>query len=152
MARSKNTQNKAKSPESEPGAPHTLISIFDTNDLRFKICALIYDLRNIKEHSSQHRLSSTTDPQYISTPYFSPNEANLVKSALVASEEGQTITVQAALTQRLEGFFSKRSASGDFRPCGPHDMVPIYLEVFGLGIVDLQKVESRLRRSGLPAC
>jgi hypothetical protein len=148
MAKSKNAKSKATAPETELATPHTLASIIDSNDLRFKICALIYDLKNTKDQTSQTRLSSTTDPRYLSAPYFSPTEAELVKSALVDGDE----TVEQTLTTQFENFFSKRSASGDFRPCGPHDMVPIYLGIFGMEVGDLEGIEGRLRRSGLPAC
>ena len=52
----------------------------------------------------------------------------------------------------MENFFEKRRASGDARPCGPHDMGSIYLAVFGVSKEELKddKFLSRLRRAGLP--
>ena len=38
-------------------------------------------------------------------------------------------TVEEVIQTRLSNFFNKRKASGDARPCGPHDMLPIYLSV-----------------------
>lgn len=60
-------------------------------------------------------------------------------------------TVEEVIHSRLSNFFVKRKASGDARPCGPHDMLPIYLSVFGVGKEGLKDEHflSRLRRSGL---
>ena len=64
----------------------------------------------------------------------------------------ELITIEEAIKTRLSTFFDKRRASGDARPCGPHDMGPIYLAVFGIGKGELkdEKFLSRLRRAGLP--
>lgn len=60
-------------------------------------------------------------------------------------------TVEQAIHERLAGFFDKRKASGDSRPCGPHDMAPIYENVFNVEPSELrdERFLSRLRRSGL---
>jgi hypothetical protein len=62
------------------------------------------------------------------------------------------VTVEDAIRGCLENFFEKRRASGDARPCGPHDMSPIYLAVFGISKAELkdEKFLSRLRRARLP--
>jgi hypothetical protein len=69
-----------------------------------------------------------------------------------ATEPKHLITVEDAIKGCLENFFEKRRASGDARPCGPHDMGPIYLAVFGISKAELkdEKFLSRLRRAGLP--
>jgi hypothetical protein len=56
-----------------------------------------------------------------------------------------------AIKERLARFFDKRRASGDSRPCGPHDMAPIYESVFSILHSELQdeRFLGRLRRSGL---
>jgi hypothetical protein len=61
------------------------------------------------------------------------------------------LTVEEAITSCLRNFFAKRRASGDARPCGPHDMAPIYKAVFQITTKDLrnEKFLSRLRRTGL---
>lgn len=61
------------------------------------------------------------------------------------------MTIEAAIKFCLQNFFQKRRASGDARPCGPHDMGPIYQAVFGITKEDLKndKFLSRLRRAGL---
>lgn len=60
-------------------------------------------------------------------------------------------TVEEVIHTRLSNFFDKRKASGDARPCGPHDMLPIYLSVFNVGMGELKddRFLGRLRRSGL---
>lgn len=60
-------------------------------------------------------------------------------------------TVEEAIKEGLAGVFDKRRASGDSRPCGPHDMAPIYEEVFGIEPSELrdERFLSRVRRSGL---
>jgi len=65
--------------------------------------------------------------------------------------ERETRTIEEAIKERLAGFFDKRRASGDSRPCGPHDMAPIYESVFGIQHSELQdeRFLGRLRRSGL---
>lgn len=61
------------------------------------------------------------------------------------------MTVEEAIHHYLTDFFDKRKASGDARPCGPHDMVPIYGKVFGIRKEEVKEERflSRLRRSGL---
>jgi hypothetical protein len=65
--------------------------------------------------------------------------------------EREPKTIEEAIKERLAGFFDKRRASGDSRPCGPHDMAPIYGSVFGIRHSEMQdeRFLSRLRRSGL---
>lgn len=62
------------------------------------------------------------------------------------------VTIEDAIKECLVKFFEKRRASGDARPCGPHDMGPIYLAIFGVSKEELkdEKFLSRLRRAGLP--
>lgn len=64
------------------------------------------------------------------------------------------VTVEEVIHTRLSNFFEKRKASGDARPCGPHDMLPIYLSVFNVGKEGPEddRFLSRLRRSGLGDC
>lgn len=61
------------------------------------------------------------------------------------------MTIEEAIKSCLQNFFEKRRASGDARPCGPHDMGPIYAAVFGIAKEELkdEKFLSRLRRAGL---
>jgi len=64
----------------------------------------------------------------------------------------QEMTVEEAIQTRLANFFEKKKASSDARPCGPHDMAPIYEGLFGISKEELQndeKFPSRLRRCGI---
>lgn len=164
----------------EPLQPTLSILKQDPNIL-YKILVLLYDLRNIKsDPTSQTRSLSTTDELYISGPYFTPSEAKLIKSAIVdptpsptpfpspstinetdnpETPESETTTtgpqapqtVEHAIQTRLSDFFEKRRASGDARPCGPHDMAPIYENVFGVERGELldERFLGRLRRGRL---
>jgi hypothetical protein len=117
---------------------------------------------------------------YISIPYFSPEEAALIKATVVTPptlnkipefetfqlEDGtsgetkeptkekaipKTVSIEEAIKSCLQNFFEKRRASGDTRPCGPHDMGPIYKAVFGITTEELsdEKFLGRLKRAGL---
>ena len=143
--------------------PVTLSSLREDLDLWYRIRILLYDLNNIKDALSEKRLSSTMNELYISEPYFRDVEASKIRTALIykadvpdlfpndISSDAQEITIEQALHHKLENFLDKRKASGDSRPCGPHDMVPIYGSVFGITKEDLgdERFLGRLRRSGL---
>jgi hypothetical protein len=136
--------------------------------LWYKICVIIYDLQNISnDHNSEKRLLSTTDELYISAPYFTPAESSRIKATFAdfqvqredgTSEDGRDIktttesrTIEEAIKLSLVNFFEKQRASGDSRPCGPHDLAPIYHRAFCLEQTEIQdeRILSRLRRSGL---
>jgi len=151
-------------------------------DLWYKIQVLLYDLCNIAtDHTAESRTLATIDELYISAPYFTPDEAALIKQTQIspptlqeipefeqfgyeqdtisqdphveeATPPARLITIEEAIKGCLENFFEKRRASGDARPCGPHDMGPIYLAVFGVSKEELkdERFLSRLRRAGLP--
>lgn len=117
---------------------------------------------------------------YLGLPYFTTEESALVKAARVAkpsvlepdyndgapiSETSQDVvatdaktlatmetkTVEQAIQSSLQNFFQKRRASGDARPCGPHDLAPIYERVFDVSAAELKddKFLVRMRRNGL---
>lgn len=156
--------------------PRTPAELKQDTNFWYKIHVLLHDLRNIKTNpDSEKRTLCTTGELYISGPYFTDSEAALIKSALVSlplpttdldffDEENENengaaeqndivereVTVEEAIKERLAGFFEKRRASGDSRPCGPHDMAPIYERVFGIEKRELEdeRFLGRLRRSG----
>ena len=66
------------------------------------------------------------------------------------SSDVQEITVERALHYKLANFIDKRKAIGTARPCGPHDIVPVYSSIFGIteGLGD-ERFLRPLRRSGL---
>lgn len=151
-------------------ARSTVLALRQDTDLCYRIRVLLYDLSNIANDSfSERRLSSTTHPLYISEPYFTASEAAGILNALVddpasieathcltvdhkdTSASSPCLTVEETISQTLANFFDKRRASGDARPCGPHDMVPIYAGIFGIQKDELRNESflSRLRRSGL---
>ena len=76
------------------------------------------------------------------------------KSDSTSSTLNKDTTVEEVIHTRLSNFFNKRKASGDARPCGPHDMLPVYLSVFSVGKEELKhdRFLSRLRKSGLDGC
>lgn len=150
-------------------------------DLWYNIHVLVYDLCNIAtDRAAESRTLATTDELYISAPYFTPEEATSIKTMQIlqpslsempefealdyeepASEETSAkdcnsssvfMTIEQAIKYCLRNFFEKRRASGDARPCGPHDLGPIYCAVFGIAKAELkdEKFLSRMRRSGLP--
>ena len=73
-----------------------------------------------------------------------------LKSESTSSTLNKDATVEEVIYTRLSNFFDKRKASGDARPCGPHDMLPIYLNLFNVSKERLKddRFLSRLRRSG----
>lgn len=142
----------------------TLAQVRQEPDLWYRIRVLLYDLSNVgSDFQSEKRLSSTTNELYISGPYFSESEATIIRAALNDRDATETcnsddssaqlvdVTVEESVHQGLANFLDKRKASGDARPCGPHDMVPVYCDVFGIGKANLkdERFLSRLRRSGL---
>lgn len=131
---------------------HTRIStVADLREhpgLWYKLCVLVYDLRNMtKDKTCERRTLQTTDPLYISEPYFDAQEAMAIKHAIVPSG----MSVEQDINAQLEHFFEKRRASGDCRPCGPHDMVPVYLACFGIDKAEIEdeKFVSRLGHAEL---
>ena len=129
----------------------TIADMRQDEDLWFRTRVLVHDLCHFaKDKNAQERLSQTTDAQYLSMPYYSDEQVAVVKAALV-EVDGTSIAMEQAITERLQDFFEKRKASGDFRPCGAHTMAPIYLLCFGLEKAEIEdrKLLSRLRKSGL---
>lgn len=167
----------------EPNLP----TLQANHDLWYKVKVLLYDLCNIAtDRTAESRTLATTDELYISAPYFTPDEAALIKSTQILPPKLQEtpefeqfeheqldgeqdtiledtpveedtpsaspVTVEDAIKGCLENFLEKRRASGDARPCGPHDMGSIYRAIFGVSKEELkdEKFLSRLRRAGLP--
>lgn len=188
----KNKSGKASkaaktSQASSLAAQYTTSGVRNDPTLGFKIRALLHDLSNLaKNPAAARRLNNTTDEHYISGPYFSTEEAKVVKEAIVdvdfdstrnpnanheanyaddleyGNEEDaetngypasrvQGKTVDTAIRILMDNFLEKRKASGDARPCGPHDIAPVYLGLFGITKSELhdQRFLSRLSRSGL---
>ncbi|KAN0122830.1 hypothetical protein V8E51_001156 [Hyaloscypha variabilis] len=141
----------------------TLLSLQSNSEIWYKIHILLYDLCNIaSDRAAEARTLATTDELYISGPYFSPEEAMIIKATLVSppslkeipefeslcmdnpnevdgsSKEvptPETMSIEAAIKYCLQNLFQKRRASA----------------VFGITKEDLnnEKFLSRLRRTGL---
>ncbi|KAK8075190.1 hypothetical protein PG997_009853 [Apiospora hydei] len=143
----------------DPDQSKTTSEIAADKNMGYKIRVLIYDLRNIsKDEGSQWRTLQTTDELYISGPYFTAREASIIKGAICVLEEDSEPSetpeiVETTIKKTMANFFEKRKASGDARPCGPHDLAPIYEAVFGIEKEEVQdeRFLGRLRRQGLPA-
>jgi hypothetical protein len=156
----KSSKSKTTQPPPSPASTAAITTVADLRKdaaLWYKILLLIYDLKNVgsKNPESKNRLEQTTHVRHLSGPYFTEMEAEKVRNAVVVGwrstreeseeydeEENSTepevtdatdvpTTLDQAITHRLKNFLDKRKASGDARPCGKHDMVPVYLECFG---------------------
>jgi hypothetical protein len=150
-----------KSENAIPGTSVKTSILLSDSRLRYKLSVLIYDLRNImKDHNSEVRTLSTTDELYLSLPYFTNAESAAIKTALVDRTDvgeldgiklEQNQTSEMAIKTNLATFFEKRKASEDSRPCGPHDIAPLYQKVFGIETAEIQddRFLARLRRQGL---
>ena len=149
----------------------TLSALRQDLELWYRIQVLLYDLSKVaRDPQSEKRVSSTTHPLYISEPYFSDSESTRILTAVIDDSTNvqamtapypnsdddkpnlpEGTTIEEAIYDRLTNFLDKRKASGDARPCGPHDMVPVYGSIFGIPKEKLEdeRFLARLRRSGL---
>lgn len=149
MAKNNNKPNVETAESTLQAKSNTLKALKENSELCYKVKVLLYDLRNIStDHASEMRTLSTVDELYINIPYFTSSKTMQIKTATL---ENSSLTVEEAIKEKLVGFFDKRKASGDSRPCGPHDMAPIYESVFEINQNELkeERFSSRLRRSGL---
>ncbi|OAA67436.1 hypothetical protein ISF_03612 [Cordyceps fumosorosea ARSEF 2679] len=169
-----NTDKRAQRPEESALADkvlptiRTASAVRDDPNLGYKLRVLIYDLLNIsKDPDSERRLNSTVDEYYISQPYFSFKESEVIKSAIIDAEPSlyhipgniccsggdqlSSKSVEEAMRLLLSDFLDKRRASGDSRPCGPHHLAPLYAALYGIDMAELQvaKFLGRLRRNGV---
>ncbi|ATY62177.1 hypothetical protein A9K55_008947 [Cordyceps militaris] len=149
--------------------PTTASAIRNDPALGYKLRVLIYDLLNVtRDPCSEKRINTTTDAHYLGLPYFSAEESQALKNAIIDVEpslyhvpgdlaaDGNAAqllsrSVADALGMLLSGFFDKRRASGDSRPCGPHHLAPLYAALYGIDLAELQdaKFLARLRRNGV---
>ena len=145
----------------------TLSCLREDSDLWYRVHVLLYDLSKVgRDPQSEKRLSLTLHPLYISEPYFSDYDSTRILQAIIddptATNPPHTsgdddsmkltnMTIEQAIYDKMTNFLNKRKASGDARPCGPHDLVPIYGAIFGIPKDELEdeRFLARLRRSGL---
>ncbi|KAG8527222.1 uncharacterized protein KY384_008652 [Bacidia gigantensis] len=158
----KSISKSGSAPDLQP--PITLQTLRENLDLWYRLRVLLHDFNNVKDPRSEQRLSCTTHPLYISPPYFSDADSSNIRTALLVetssssatfNEETITLrpemTVEEAIHGGLSNFLEGRKASGDARPCGLHDMLPIYSAVFGILKEQLkdERFISRVRKAGL---
>ena len=171
-------QNKARAEiqnEKQLEKQATLSCLRQDSDLWYRIHVLLYDLSKVtQDPQSEKRLSSTLHPLYISEPYFSDPESTRILQAKIDNPTNptttsppntssssssdndsmpspKTSTIEQAIYEKTANFLTKRKASGDARPCGPHDLVPIYSAIFRISKDELddESFLARVRRSGL---
>ncbi|KXH29138.1 UMTA methyltransferase [Colletotrichum simmondsii] len=151
-----NTKKLATAQAPSETSPKLTTSFINADPiLGYKIRVLIHDfLKESKEPDAQRRIDSTTEVNYISGPYFDQEQAKQVREATVdvelqigtsaatqdnhggnENEERVSrvrisgLTVEEAIETVMNGFLEERRASGDARPCGPHDLAPIGMTV-----------------------
>lgn len=105
MAKYKANDIPVKAKTTQPVAKPTLSELMQNFNLWYKLHVLIYDLRNINsDHSSESRTLRTTDELYISGPYFTPSESNLIKATVVeeSSDSKATVTDETSDSKRVQ--------------------------------------------------
>lgn len=138
--------NNHKNTKTTSTQPLTLSGLRQNSHLWYRILLLIYDFHHQKEDASRLRTDELIDPIYIGAPYFTPAETESIKSALV--EETQN-TLEATIHAAME--HRQATTLTAIFPCGPHDMVPVYLECFNVDKADItnEKFVVRAKRFGL---
>ena len=62
----------------------SLESLFEaSHDLEYRAKILLHDLSNVKDPASERRISATVHELYISTPYFTDEQAKAIREATV---------------------------------------------------------------------
>ncbi|EPE07108.1 zinc c6 transcription factor [Ophiostoma piceae UAMH 11346] len=98
-----------------------------------------------------------TISSYMDTPDRAYAENQTEDGGIESLEETSMSTrlqdqpLDTAIRELLNNFFDKRRASGDARPCGPHDLAPVYAALFGIELSELKEERflGRYRRSGV---
>ncbi|RMJ27058.1 hypothetical protein PHISP_02067 [Aspergillus sp. HF37] len=135
MATSDPQNNLTSSPETT--AISALKSLHPT--LWYRIHVLLFDLQHYAGRAdSRTRLETVTDPTYLGLPYFSPNEAETLRTADSGGKPLSQV-LQTRLDERLGRRMEKRAESGDFRVCAAYDLAPVLGEVLGIEIKRLAK-------------
>lgn len=144
--KAKNAQIETSTPQPPTNAPITLSDLRKDNSLWYRILLLIHDFHHQKQPPSKTRTDEILDIIYIGAPYFTSEEADKIKSAIV--EDSQK-TLEELIHARLED--RRATTLSAIFPCGPHDMVPVYLECFGVDKAEIldKKFLERVERWGL---
>ena len=119
------------------------LSALKTNidsDLWYKLHVLVYDLRHFEQSNfSRSRLESVVDPSYLGEPYFTRNEADKLKGALVDTDKTLSVLIEETLNERLNRRMKKRVESADYRVCAAHDIAPILERALNIKPKDLER-------------
>lgn len=141
MAESANLSDQMTSTSLQTTEPPTpqIYSLSDLQsnlspDLWYRLHVFIYDLRNFNTNpAARSRLDSTVAVFYLGEPYFSVEEANLLRNTFVGPDSTTLEqAIQTTLDERLERRKKKLHESGDFRVCAAHDLAPIFEKSLGI--------------------
>jgi hypothetical protein len=120
------------------------------NNLWYRLHALVFDLRHFRDRDeSVARLNTVVDPMYIGAPYFSVEEAEIIKSTDV---DGTPLAEVIERTMKEKLKRKKRTEAKDFRPCAAHDLAPLLERAFDIKHKKLDKSKhfnELLKNSGL---
>ena len=138
----------------EDGNAETAIStdetLLDSEHLKnnahlwYRTLTFIYDLRSFRNRrESETRLNNVIDPFYIGAPYFTVDEAGMIKNVAVKTAAGEkkrlTVVVEDTVRTRLERRAQKAKNKDDYRPCTAHDLSPVFEKAFGVSWKPLTK-------------
>ena len=119
--------------------------------LWYRIHVLLHDLSNFNHPASQKRLGKVADPYYIGKPYFTWDEAQLIKRTSASGVHGRTVeqVVGEKLWEKLERLHRKKrpmSSGGDeLRVCAAHDLAPIIARLLQIDLKVLGRDEQFAR-------
>ncbi|KAH7063703.1 hypothetical protein B0J12DRAFT_563008 [Macrophomina phaseolina] len=135
-------QNLEKNPTAECDAASPKYTAEDLrqapDNLWYRLHVLTRDLRRFgDDRKALERLDRVTDPAYIGAPYFSEEEAALVKQFDAGSGSALAQLVASRLEDRLNRRMKKRVESGDYRVCAAHDLAPVFERALQLSPKDL---------------
>ncbi|KAF2648315.1 hypothetical protein K491DRAFT_554672, partial [Lophiostoma macrostomum CBS 122681] len=122
--------------------------------LWYKLHVFIYDLQNFRSNeASRTRLDTVISIDYIGHPYFSDEEAEMLRSTTVDVEGGQTLqeVLDSFFGQKLEARLQGRAQSEyDFGVCAAHDLAPLFEQALGVGKMKKNKAFGKtLKKRGL---
>ncbi|KAL2867580.1 uncharacterized protein BJX67DRAFT_352626 [Aspergillus lucknowensis] len=140
---SEHRDTAADTPAVDPSQRRTVSDLQDgsiSTTLWYRIHVLLHDLETFTNPASAKRLDKVIDLSYIGPPYFTPEEASVIKNIKPDGKERPLeALVEERLRERLEKRNKKRVDSGDFRVCAAHDVAPILGEILKIDLKLLVK-------------
>lgn len=149
-------QSPEAKPEATPEATPQINSqdVFTVSNLQdtsrhptlwYRIHVLLFDLQHFNQRpDSKERLENVVDPSYIGAPYFTAEEAIVVKNTRIRDKILSEI-IENELNERLNRRNKKRVESGDYRVCAAHDLAPIIGSSLAIDLKRLEKDKTFLR-------